>query len=720
MKKLMLVALLGACAAGSTQARQEERPDASEGAPLPLPDVLVTAERTEAPSRRSPVSLGVLTTQDLQLKGVTQLSDLAGLVAGVTVPSGFSNTPQAVGIRGVGVSQPASSQAVGLYVDDVPLVRGYATALWDLPDLVRVEVLRGPQGTLYGQNSSAGAVKYVSALPEGPLAAWVLAGLGSQGARELRGLVQGQLADSPFSASLAFSRRSNDGFGYNATRHERINKLDVLQFRTKLRWAMSPATEAVLALDGLLDRSDTNTVNYPRHVPQAAPRVSFTAGPDGDFRREAGGLSLHLTHLATPGLTLRSITALRHYRDDPAVADFGGLPVQRYGVRQRDGQNTFSQELQMQGHDETVAWTGGALLVSDRFDFDRVTLSYPLAAPAASYAQALTHLSTVDLGVYGQARVAVTPYTRLTTGLRLYRTRQSGSNANWATDADERRLKTVYLAEHLSTASSGLLPRLGVDHQLTRDQLLYASVARGEKFGGFNRAAGSELSARYPTRPETVTAYEVGSKALLAAGRLSANVAVFYNDYRDYLASLSNLVINGVLVPDAVLANAARAKTYGMDLDLSARLTPRTDWTLTLEWLRSRFDRFANPAGTAAADNVGHELPHAPRWSGSTSIRQHWSHPDGDTLVADLGVRITTGRYTDPANSRAVSIPSETYVDASAVYSTAGGRWSVSLQVRNLMNRTYALLPYVIPPLGVDTAYYNPPRTWTASARWQF
>lgn len=721
MTRIAVMLWMSVATLSSAQAQtSSDTTTASEKTVATLPEVVVTAERTESLGRRTPVSMGVLQAQDIEIKGITQLSDLAGLIAGVTVPSGFSNTPQAVGIRGVGVSQPASSQAVGLYVDDVPLVRGYATALWDLPDIVRIEVLRGPQGTLYGQNSSAGAVKIISAPPSGDATAWLSAGVGNRGAREMRGLVNGRLGDSPLTASLVFSHRENDGFGYNATRRERINQLDVTQFRAKLRWEVSPATEAVLALDGLLDRSDTNTVNYPRNVPGAAPRVSFTSGPDGDFKRQAGGLSLHLAHRVSDALTLRSISAWRAYDDDPAVADFGGLPVQRFGVRQTDGQKAFSQELQAQGRNGDVTWTAGALLVSDLFDFDRVTLTFPLAAAAPLYGRALTKLRTVDFGVYGQGRWVLSESTGVTAGLRAYRTRQTGTNSNWATDAAGQRRREVYAAGDLETSSSGWLPRLGVDHQLSRDQFLYASVAKGEKFGGFNRAASSEISARFAAKPERVTAYEVGAKGRYLDGRLSADAALFYNDYRDYLAALSNLVVGGVLVPDAVFANAGRARTCGVDLELAARLTRDLDATMAVEWLRSRFDRFANPTGTAANDYVGNELPNAPRWSLSTGLRYRWSGSAGGAWLIDAALRYTSGRFTDPANARALAIPAETYVDAGAAYEAPGGGWRFSLQVRNLFNRTIAVLPYVIPPLGVDTAYYNPPRTWVLNARHQF
>lgn len=685
-----------------------------------LPEVVVTADRTASLGRRTPVSMGVLQSQDLEIRGVTQLSDLAGLIAGVTVPSGFSNTPQAVGIRGVGVSQPASSQAVGIYVDDVPLVRGYATAIWDLPDITRIEVLRGPQGTLYGQNSSAGAVKYISARPSAQESAWVSAELGNRGALEVRGLLNGRLDDGPLTASLAFSHRRNEGFGYNATRQEKINRLDVTQFRGKLQWEISPSTDAVLAIDGLLDRSDTNTVNYPRNVPGAEPRVSFTSVPAGDFKRQAGGLSLHLTRRVSEQLTLRSISAYRAYTDNPAVADFGGLPVQRFGIRQQDGQKALSQEFQAQGGSGAGTWTAGALLLTDLFDFDRLTRTFALAAIAPSYTEALTKLRTQDVGVYGQGRWMLTPSVGITAGLRGYRTRQTGANANWMADEAGLRRGNIYSASDLATSSTGWLPRLGIDRQISSDHFVYASVARGEKFGGFNRAASSEISARFAARPERVTTYEIGSKGRYLDGRVTANLAVFYNDYRDYLAALSNLVIDGVLVPDAIFANAGKAKTYGVDVDVAARVARNTDWTMAAEWLISRFDQFSNPTGAAATEYAGNELPNAPRLSLSMGLRQRWLVADGGTLVVDATVRFTSNRFTDPANTPVLRIPAETYVDVGTIYSAPGGRWSFSLKIRNLFDRTNAVLPYVIPSLGVDTAYYNPPRTWMVGGRRYF
>ena len=138
-----------------------------------IPEVIVSAERTDTLERTTPVSIGVVGRGEIERKGIADLHDLVGVVAGVAVPNGFSNMPQAVAIRGIGASNAAMSQAVGIYIDDVPLLRGYATGLWDLPDIERIEVLRGPQGTLYGQNSTGGAVRFVTRDPSADTVAWL-------------------------------------------------------------------------------------------------------------------------------------------------------------------------------------------------------------------------------------------------------------------------------------------------------------------------------------------------------------------------------------------------------------------------------------------------------------------------------------------------------------------------------------------------------------------
>lgn len=682
--------------------------------------VIVTAQRTQTVLGRTPLSVGVLDQHSIESSGTAQLSDLVGTIPGVTVPNGFSNQPQAVGIRGMGVSVPAMSQAVGIYVDDVPLIRGYATALWDLPDIARIEVLRGPQGTLYGQNLTAGAVRVISLDPSRSPVAWGSVSFGNYRNAELHAYVNGPIGDGPLSGSFALSSRGNDGFGYNASTGERVNKLEATQFRAKLRVKQPSGLDAVLAVDGLLDRSDTNTGNFPLNDPQSAPRVTFVTATPGPFKRLSGGLQFKVSYPLGNGIDLHSITGYRVYKDDPTVADIGGKATLRYLLSQTVEQKAFSQELQLQAKQDRLAWTAGLMLVSDRFDFDRIVDQIPPLPRARTDTEGQTHLETTDVGVYGQTHYQWTDEIGLTAGLRAYRTAQTGINQFWRLDAQQQRTQGVYNATDLSTSSHGLLPRLGVDWQRNPDHFLYASFAMGQKFGGFNRATASERASTYPARPEKVSTWELGSKWRLAGGRLTADVALFLNRYGEYLASLQNTVINGVPVPDQVLVNAGRAKTYGVDIDLAAKLAARTELALAVELLRTRIEEFANPTGAAISNYVGNELPYASHVSLSARFGHVQPLPDGSSLEFSSTLQRLSRQYADVQNTAAIAIEPQTYLNLATSWASPERRWTFSVRVRNVTNRTHVVLRTMIPSVDVDAANYNAPRTWLATLRHDF
>ena len=689
-------------------------------ATVSLQPVLVTAQRAQSVLGRTPLSVGVVDQHAIEANGTAQLSDLVGTVPGVTVPNGFSNQPQAVGIRGMGVSVPAMSQAVGIYVDDVPLIRGYATALWDLPDIARIEVLRGPQGTLYGQNLTAGAVRVISIDPSRTPVAWGALSFGNYRDAELHAYVNGPIGDGPLSGSFALSSRKNDGFGHNVSTGEGVNRLDATQFRAKLRLKEPSGLDVVLAVDGLLDRSDTNTGNFPLNDPQSAPRVTFVTATAGPFKRVSGGLQLKVSHPLGDGIELHAITGYRQYKDDPTIADIGGKAALRYLLTQTVEQKAFSQEIQLQAKQDRLAWTAGLMLVSDRFDFDRIVDQIPPPPKSRTDTEGRTHLETTDVGVYGQAHYQWTDEVGLTAGLRAYRTTQTGDNRFWLLDAQQQRTQQVYTAPDLSTASRGLLPRLGLDWQRNADHFLYASFAMGQKFGGFNRATASERASTYPARPEKVSTWELGSKWRLAGGRVTADVALFLNRYGEYLASLQNTVINGVLVPDQVLVNAGRAKTYGADIDLAAKLAAHTEVALAVELMRSRIVEFANPTGAAISNYVGNELPYASHVSLSARLGHVEPLVDGSSLEFNVAVQHLARQFADVQNTAAIAIEPQTYLNLGTNWTSPDHGWTFSVRVRNATNRTHVVLRTMIPSVDVDAANYNAPRTWLATLRHDF
>jgi iron complex outermembrane receptor protein len=278
----------------------------------------------------------------------------------------------------------------------------------------------------------------------------------------------------------------------------------------------------------------------------------------------------------------------------------------------------------------------------------------------------------------------------------------------------------VYTATGLSTSSKGLLPRLGVDWQPSRDEFLYASFAKGQKFGGYNRATASERASTYAAHPEKVGTWELGSKSRLAGGRVTADIALFRNDYEDYLAALANTVIDGVLVPDQVLVNAGKAKTWGADIDLAAKLAEHTDLSLSMELLRTRIDRFENPTGAAISDYVGNELPFASHLSLSLNFEHQQPLPDASALDFTAALQHLSRQYSDLQNSTNGTVVPQTCVNLGLGWTTPERHWTFSLRVHNVTNRTYVVLRSTLPSVNVDAANYNAPRTVLATVRHDF
>jgi iron complex outermembrane receptor protein len=710
-----LAAILWTGLAGTARAADEA--SAAE-ADTDRPDIVVTAERTTGLARTTPISLGVVGSEEIKKRNIVQLQDLNGVVAGVNVPGGYSNQIQAVAIRGVGASSSAMNQAVGIYVDDIPLVLGYAAGIWDLPDIERIEVLRGPQGTLYGQNTTAGAVKFVSRDPDAPSQAWASVGLGNYAEFDVRAYANGDIVPGRLSASIALSHRDNHGYGYNATRDERANHTNATQARVKLKWTPVDSFSAQLAVDGLYDRSDDNTINFP--LGQAGnPRVTYVDRDLGTYRRKAGGAALTLRGELDSHLSLRAITGFRRFVDDPSPMDQGGQPAITSGWEQRVSQNTWSQELQMHGDYGALTFTLGALWIRNHYNFHRFNTSRTVSTGAVSRTESVTDLTITDRGLYGQGRYALTDRLGVTFGGRLYRTSQEGSNDYYRLNASSARTATVYELDDLYTRSTGFTPKVGIDYKFSPDLFGYATFAKGEKFGGFNRAAASLLSASVATKPEEVTTYEAGLKITAFDKAVQTNIAFFYNDYKNYIASLRNTYVHGVLVPDAVQVNAGAAHTYGVDFDNSWHVANGLDWTVAAEYVIAKFDDFENPSGLESGNYVDNRLPNAPRLTLSSSLDYSFRAGPG-TLDLYGSVQYLSRQYTDAANSATAEVSRQTYVNLGLDYALNGDHWKFSVRARNLFDKDYVLQRVYNPTNGIDSASYSTPRTVIGTIEYRF
>ena len=545
-------------------------------------DIVVTAERRETSLQKTPIAISAVGGDALQAQRLQVLRDLATEVPSLVTPGMHANM-QSVYIRGIGTSDPGVYPAVGLYIDDVYIPRTFGNGIFDLPDIQRVEVLRGPQGTLYGLNTSAGAIKFVSRDPGNETIGHVDIGYGSYDAFDGHAYISGPVVSDRLSASFAYTHRRRDGHIYNVTLGKYVDAVKSDQFRAKLRWTPTGAggLDVILSVDGTRERSDN--ANYiPVGYPGSGPYTSFS-NVDQKLRRNIGGVSLRATLPVSDTITLKSITAYRGLEDDPSPWDQDATPLQTYGWTQYIDQRQFSQEVQALGDFGSLNFVLGVSFFRERLDFIRNTFTNN------AYSLIDSHIIDRSLGVYGQATYDLTDKLSVTAGLRFNKEWQRFDNASYTSNAANDRIALRYSVAGLKDDWNALTPKFSLNYQWSDALLTYVSYTQGQKSGGFNRSASTSPIASVPVDPEKVTSYEFGLKGRTSDNLLRTNLAIFYNEFNDYIASITNPQINGQVILGNVVANAAKAETYGVELE--TWLTP----VQSLELRGSRCDR-APPA----------------------------------------------------------------------------------------------------------------------------
>ncbi len=683
--------------------------DAGARTAVTLDDVTVTATHRSGNLQQTAIAVTAINAEQLQERGVHTLADLAGQSAGLTLPGNYLNQ-RYVFIRGIGSARPAGNPSVGIYLDDVYLPRQFANAFSDLPDIERVEVLRGPQGTLYGQNTSSGAIRIIARTPDQDTRASADVQAGNLGALELKGYLAGALKPQLLSGSLAVSRRRNDGYTYNLSRQEKVNRFDTWQARGILLLTPSDELSLKLSLDGTYDTS-SNAVNTP--VPRAAGD-SFEALParqtlalwDTDTDLHTGGASLTAEYAASPSLTLKSITAWRRIDDDQPW-QINGRPDLSNAFRQYIGQHQFSQELQLLGGTPRLEYVAGVSYLREQFDIDRQTFATSGIAVQRSYNHA------ISAGVFGEATWHATEALGITAGLRYARDSRELDADAYDSDADRQLLRQRFAVAGLKRDYSRTTPKLSLQYAFAPDLFGYLTAAEGITSGGWNTAPGTLSVALFPVEPEEVRSYEAGLKSQFLQRRGQANLALFYNDYKNYQTSLQNPTVNGVDIIGSVLSNADKAHTYGAELETAFRFTENFQARFNAAYLRTRFDSFLPRNVYSNTDFSGNELPYAPHQSYGLNAVYDVPLPSGN-LRFNGALRYASEYFTGVDNVANQVSPAQTYLDGGVFYTTGDGRWTYSFTVKNLGDRTFATRDQY-PSLS-----YNPPRQWLLGVRYDY
>jgi len=679
-----------------------------------LDEVVVTARRREERLQDVPVAVTALSAQALENLQAADIGDLEGSVPNLTLHEGDASNA-VVYVRGVGQvdSLAFADPGVGIYVDDVYLGRAQGAFL-SVYDVDRIEVLRGPQGTLYGRNTIGGAVKFVSTPLSAEWGGRGEASVGDYGLVEARLGVGGALnADGTLLGKAAVSVSRRDGYADNAFNGLDDGDKDQVAGRISLEYRPSDDLSFRLNVDGSRDRPQSS------RTPARATNV-FGLYPDtlgdpfkvnadfGDLNNlDTFGAALTADWALDDVWSFKSVTAYRTMDYDTHL-DLDATPLPIFGTYVEEDQHQFSQEFQLTYAGERLNAVAGVFY----FDETDVTFSGLVGPVISLVTGSINDQHNKSYAAYGQATYDLTDRLKLTGGLRytyedktFARTQTMYPGATTIPGRNDPGLSLTDIDTGETWDSWS--PKLGLDYKVSDDVLAYVSVSRGFKSGGFDGRSNNDAGAA-PFDPETLWAYEGGVKSQWFDRRLTANAAVFWNDYTDL--QLSSFTSDGAGGFAALFTNAGAATIRGAELELVARPIPPLTLNATIGYLDARYDEYIGPGGQDISDD--RELVNAPEWSGRL----------GAVYVADLGVNgsLTFGAdasyrsktWPTVSSSEVLAQDGYTLVDAFVRWSDRDDHLFAQLGGKNLTDERYIEHGFDLSDsLGYQLAYFGAPRT---------
>jgi iron complex outermembrane receptor protein len=596
-------------------------PPAPAAAPERQEDIVVTARRREESLQDVPIAVSVIGGEQLARTGSYNVSRLVQIQPSLTF---YSTNPRnsAANIRGLGapfgLTNDGIEQGVGIYVDQVYYSR-IAAATFDFLDVERMEVLRGPQGTLYGKNTTAGAINITTRAPSFEPEGRVEASIGNLGFVQAKGSVSGPLVEDKLAARLVASVTRRRGTIYNVATSRWVNGQDNIGLRGQLLYR--PAANFSLTLAADLNRQDpeccaqiyvrTGATQRALNRQYAALAAAFGYAPpstdpfdrltdlDTELRaeQELGGVSLRAEWDLGPG-RLTSVTAWRYWYWNPSNdRDFTGLPITTVSANP-SRQDQWTQEFRFASSGaRRLDYVAGLFAFSQKLHTSGAQEQGPAASrwllgPSGTNPAVLNGLrsendirfSNTSVAAFGQLTWHVSDRFRLQPGIRLNYDRKSGSYVATVTNGTHTPLTAQQLGQLAPQSYQPRFSDWNLSYDLTAsfdvapDVMAYATYARSFKSGGINLsglpldASNQPILSASTVKPERVNHFEAGLKTQLFRHRATLNLAAFWTEVSDYQATVTNGQL-GVL--RGYLANADKVRVRGLEADFSARLGER-------------------------------------------------------------------------------------------------------------------------------------------------
>ena len=745
-------------------------------------DIIVTARRRAENLQDVPIAVTAYSGETLERMGAIDITDLSDTTPNVTIEtSRGTNTTLTAFIRGVGQQDPVAGfeAGVGLYLDDVYLNRPQAAVL-DIYDVERIEVLRGPQGTLYGRNTIGGAIKYVTRR---------LSELPTFSARANLGLYR--QADLVLSASApvvegvkiggSIARLTRQGFGDNLTTGRENYNRDVWAARATVE--LDPSDSLSVRFSGDYTKDKSNPRGGHRLIPgllSGAPVLGDVYDSRGalvnpEQEIEAYGGAMHVDLELSEVVTFRNILAYRRDRSATPI-DFEALPAADVDVPAIYRNRQFSNELQFLVDTGPINGVVGAYYLNANanniFDVVLATTGALIGVPGFT-ASTFGDVDTKTWAVFADFTYDLSDQFHLSLGGRYTKDKRTATviRKNLIGGASPELGGAGVQLGALTSNFTGsetfkeFTPRASISFTPNDNMNLYASYSKGFKGGGFDprglSTAAPDLSGNgvreaneifdyFLFEPEKVTSYEIGYKGSFFDRRLRLAVAGFYADYKDVQVPGSvGAVINGIPTFVGVTTNAGKASFKGIEVETLATIFrgddgSRLNFGGTLGYLDAQYDEFiTNIPGTGPVDVADfRRIQNTPKWTLSGTL--DYSTPmAGGTLDANttLSWRSKTFQFETPSPF----LDQEGYAlwDANLTWTSRDDRWTVGLHAKNILDKQYITSGYqflsvnpvtgvpltnattgnVVPSLGregVVTTFYGNPRQIFLSAGVKF
>lgn len=747
MKTMLKLALMAGAAwsvTTVTAVAQEAAPTANTAT---VEELVVTARRREETLKDVPVAVSAFSAETLARQAANDITTLSQTTPNITVQTARgSNSTLISYIRGIGQQDPlwGYEPGVGLYVDDVYIYRPQGAVL-DVFDVSRIEVLRGPQGTLYGRNTIGGAIKYVTNKLGDEAGGKVRGTYGSYNQTDL--LVEGHTpVGGGLSVGGAYALYKRDGYGENLTTGAEHYNKDVQAIRLSAEYKPTDDLFFRLAYDKVQD--DSNPRHGHRELPalvggyQVLGVYDTQAGLGNDNSVETEGVALTGEYHASDSLTFKSITASRKGHTQTLI-DFDGTPLPTLDVPATYDDRSFSQELQAVYSDETIQGVFGLYYMNSQASGEFDTIAGNLGVSIADGGK----VSTQSFAAFFDVSANLTDRFKISVGARGTRDHKRSSTFRYfylgatrspfqgGTPRPILQVRTDYSAEK---TFSEFTPRLSASYELTDELNTYVSYSKGYKSGGWDMRGDAFLTPQTVNgyNPETVDAYELGLKGNLFDRRLSFASAAFLSKYKDQQVTTQVVVPSGIA---SSVDNAGASTLYGAEFEAKAVFDQHFSGTVALGYIHAKYDRFSRfvPAGAPNPVNPSQTIPaggqivnvadlygfqNTPEWTGNVSLTWRGSVAGGElTITPMVSYRDHYQQFEQPLPL--LDQKAFTLVDMTASWAPESGRYRISVAGKNLTDERYRTGGY---NFGVPTynnsviGFYGPPRTYSASLEVKF